>query len=181
MSGLEEKTIRSRTIFDGKLIRVQLDEVKLPDGRTSTREIVKHPGAVAVLAFTKDGKLVLVRQYRNPLEKIILEIPAGKLEPGEDPKACAFRELEEETGYRAKEMEPVVSFYTSPGFADEKIYLFEARGLDKGEMHPDTDEFVEVEEVTLEEAFAKIEEGQICDAKTMVAVYFWRNRVLGPR
>lgn len=181
MSGLEEKTIRSRTIFDGKLIRVQLDEVELPDGRTSTREIVKHPGAVAVLAFTEEGKLVLVRQYRNPLEKTILEIPAGKLEPGEDPKACAFRELEEETGYRAEDMQPIVSFYTSPGFADEKIHLFEARGLTKGEMRPDTDEFVEVEELTLEEAYAKMEEGLICDAKTVAAVYFWHNRVLGGR
>ncbi len=179
LSDLEEKTIRRRTIFDGKLIRVQLDEVELPDGRTSTREIVHHPGAVGVLAFTDEGKLVFVRQYRNPLGKTILEIPAGKLEPGEDPKACAFRELEEETGYRAEEMRPIVSFYTSPGFADEILHLYEARGLQKGERRPDTDEFVEVEELTLQEAFAKMEEGQICDAKTVVAVYFWHNRVLG--
>ena len=133
LSDLEEKTIRRRTIFDGKLIRVQLDEVELPDGRTSTREIVHHPGAVGVLAFTDEGKLVFVRQYRNPLGKTILEIPAGKLEPGEDPKACAFRELEEETGYRAEEMRPIVSLYTSPGFADEILHLYEARGLQKGE------------------------------------------------
>lgn len=179
MSGLEEKTIRSQTIFDGKLIRVFLEEVELPDGRTSTREIVRHPGAVAVLAFTEEGKLVLVRQYRNPLKKTILEIPAGKLEPGEDPKVCAFRELEEETGYRAEEMQPVISFYTSPGFADEIIHLFEARGLMKGELNPDTDEFVEVEELTLEEAFGKMKEGQICDAKTITALYYWNNRVSG--
>lgn len=181
MSDLKEKTIRSRTIFEGKLIRVQLDEVELPDGRTSTREIVRHPGAVAVIAFTGEGKLILVRQHRHPLEKTTLEIPAGKLEPGEDPKACAFRELEEETGYRAEEMHPIVSFYTSPGFADEKLHLFEARGLTKGEMRPDADEFVEVEELTLEEAYGKMEEGLICDAKTVAAVYIWHNRVLGGR
>src|SRR5690606_39558976 len=122
------------------------------------------------MAFTGEGKLILVRQHRHPLEKTTLEIPAGKLEPGEDPKACAFRELEEETGYRAEEMHPIVSFYTSPGFADEKLHLFEARGLTQGEMRPDADEFVEGAELTLEAAYGTREEGLICEARTVAAV-----------
>jgi ADP-ribose pyrophosphatase len=174
MNRLEEKTIKSQTIYEGNIIRLQLDQVVLPDGRTSRREIVKHPGAVAVVAITDEKKLVLVRQFRKPLEKTILEIPAGKLEPGEDPRACAFRELEEETGYRAEEMTPLVSFYTSPGFADEIMHLFVANGLRKGEAQPDQDEFVELVELTLPEAWQRIADGEICDAKTVAAVYHWQ-------
>jgi ADP-ribose pyrophosphatase len=178
MSRLEEKTIKSQTIYEGNIIRVQLDQVALPDGRTSQREIVKHPGAVAVVAITDEKKLVLVRQFRKPLEKTILEIPAGKLEPGEDPRACAFRELEEETGYRAEEMTPLVSFYTSPGFADEIMHLYVATGLHRGEARPDQDEFVELVELTLPEAWQRIADGEICDAKTVAAVYHWQLKEL---
>ncbi|MBN2909781.1 NUDIX hydrolase [Polycladomyces sp. WAk] len=174
MSRLEEKTVKSQTIYEGNIIRVQLDQVILPDGGTSQREIVKHPGAVAVVAITDEKKLVLVRQFRKPLEKTILEIPAGKLEPGEDPRACAFRELEEETGYQAEEMTPLVSFYTSPGFADEIMHLYVANGLRKGEAQPDQDEFVELVELTLPEAWQRIADGEICDAKTVAAVYYWQ-------
>ncbi|MDN4594118.1 NUDIX domain-containing protein [Polycladomyces subterraneus] len=174
MSRLEEKTIKSQTIYEGNIIRLQVDQVTLPDGRTSQREIVKHPGAVAVVAITDEKKLVLVRQFRKPLEKTILEIPAGKLEPGEDPRVCAFRELEEETGYRAEEMTPLVSFYTSPGFADEIIHLYVATGLQRGEARPDQDEFVELVELTLPEAWQRIADGEICDAKTVAAVYHWQ-------
>jgi ADP-ribose pyrophosphatase len=174
MSRLEEKTIKSQTIYEGNIIRLQLDQVTLPDGRTSQREIVKHPGAVAVVAITDEKKLVLVRQFRKPLEKTILEIPAGKLEPGEDPRVCAFRELEEETGYRAEEMTHLVSFYTSPGFADEIIHLYVATGLQRGEARPDQDEFVELVELTLPEAWQRIADGEICDAKTVAAVYHWQ-------
>ncbi|BCU81669.1 ADP-ribose pyrophosphatase [Polycladomyces abyssicola] len=174
MSRLEEKTIKSQTIYEGNIIRLQLDQVTLPDGRTSQREIVKHPGAVAVVAITDEKKLVLVRQFRKPLEKTILEIPAGKLEPGEDPRVCAFRELKEETGYRAEEMTPLVSFYTSPGFADEIIHLYVASGLHRGEARPDQDEFVELVELTLPEAWQRIADGEICDAKTVAAVYHWQ-------
>ncbi|MFC4078172.1 NUDIX hydrolase [Salinithrix halophila] len=178
MSRLKEQTIRSETIFEGRVIRVQLDEVRLPNGKTSTRELVKHTGAVSVMAVTKEGKMVFVRQYRKPLDKEILEIPAGKLEPGEDPKECAARELEEETGYRAQNLKPIVSFYTSPGFADELLHLYEATGLSEGEANPDSDEFVERVELTLEEAFQAMESGEIADAKTVAALYIWHNRVL---
>ena len=181
VSSFTEKTIRSKTIFEGKLIHVQVDEVTLPDGGTSTREIVKHPGAVATLAITDEEKLILVRQFRKPLEKTTLELPAGKLDPGEAPEVCARRELEEETGYQAGKVEHLVSFYTSPGFADEVLHLYEARQLKVGEARPDPDEFVETVELTLDEAYAEIAKGQICDAKTVAAVYIWHNRVLQKR
>ncbi|OYD09787.1 ADP-ribose pyrophosphatase [Paludifilum halophilum] len=176
---LEEKTIRTQKIYDGKIIRVQLDEVELPDGKTATRELVKHSGAVGVLAVTAENKLVLVKQFRKPLEKTILEIPAGKLEPREDSQACAHRELMEETGYRAERLESIISFYTSPGFADEILHLYRATGLSSGDVQPDSDEFVELTELTLEEAFDRMASGEICDAKTVTALYIWKNQVLG--
>ncbi len=181
MISLEEKTMKSETIFEGRVIRLQIDQVKLPNGETSTREIVKHPGAVSVMALTEENKLVLVRQFRKPLEKAILEIPAGKLEPGEEPKECAFRELEEETGYRAAEMEHLFSFYTSPGFADEYLHLYQAKGLSSGKRKLDQDEFVELVELTLDECMKRVASGEICDAKTVAAVLIWQNMELKGR
>ncbi|WP_043932880.1 NUDIX domain-containing protein [Bacillus sp. EB01] len=174
MGNLEEKTIGSKEIFSGRIITVKLDEVELPNGKTSTREIVKHPGAVAVLAVTDDNKIVMVEQYRKPMEKILVEIPAGKLEKGEDPAVCARRELEEETGYECQEMELLISFYTSPGFADEIVHLYIAKGLSQKEDAAglDEDEFVNVMELTLEEALTLIEEKRIYDAKTAYAVQY---------
>lgn len=171
---LEEKTISTKKIFDGRIISVQVDEVELPNGKTSTRELVKHPGAVAVIAVTEEGKIVLVEQYRKPLEKELVEIPAGKLEKGEDPEICAKRELEEETGYGCDSLELVSSFYTSPGFADEIIYVYVAKGLKKLENAAglDEDEFVNLMEVTLEEALEFIKNQRIFDAKTIYAVQY---------
>ena len=174
---LEEKTIATRKIFNGKVIDLQVDDVLLPNGNVSKREIVKHPGAVAVMALTEEEKIVLVRQFRKALEKTILEIPAGKLEKDEEPLDSAHRELEEETGYQARKLEKVVSFYTSPGFADEEIHLHWATGLEKGAFNPDEDEFVELVELSLDECFKRIETGDICDAKTIFAIYYWKNRV----
>ncbi|SDW55312.1 ADP-ribose pyrophosphatase [Marininema mesophilum] len=178
MSRFEEKTLHSKTIFEGRVIRVQLDTVELPNGNTSTRELVMHSGAVAVMAINSENRMVFVRQYRKPLEREILEIPAGKLEPGEDPDDCARREMEEETGYQAATLKKVSSFYTSPGFADEILYLYEGTGLTEGEARPDEDEFVERVELTLEEAFWAMEAGEICDAKTVAALYWWKSKVL---
>ena len=178
MSTLEEPTITSETIFEGKIITVQVDYVQLPNGKKATRELVKHPGAVGVVAVTEDDRLIVVRQFRKPLEKVTLEIPAGKLEPGEDPLDCAKRELAEETGYRAGEWTPLVSVFTSPGFADEQIHLYVAKQLKPGESRPDEDEFVEHTFITIEEAFSLIEKGEICDAKTVLAVYAWQNAAL---
>ncbi|NGQ94666.1 NUDIX hydrolase [Brevibacillus sp. SYP-B805] len=178
---LYERTIASETIYDGRIIQVKVDQVVLPNGKTAKREIVHHPGAVAVLPLTDDGKMIAVRQFRKPLELTIVEIPAGKLEKGEDPLACAKRELEEETGYHAEHFEHLSSFYTSPGFADELLHLYVATGLKAGTTRLDEDEFVEVLALTLEEAHELHRTGKIRDAKTVLALYAWENRVLKGR
>lgn len=172
MKKFEEKTIQSKPIFQGKVISLKVDDVTLPNGETSKREIVNHPGAVAVIAVTSENKLILVEQYRKALERSIIEIPAGKLEPGEMPELTARRELEEETGYGCNELTYLQTFATSPGFADEVIHLFVARGLYKIEdgAATDEDEFVELLEVTLEEAEQMVATQKIYDAKTAFAV-----------
>lgn len=174
MHRFEEKTITSKKIFEGNIIDVQLDEVKLPNGETAERELVYHPGAVAVIPITADNKIVLVEQYRKPLERTLIEIPAGKLEKNENPITAAVRELEEETGYTTTNLSQVTSFYTSPGFANELVYVYITNDLIKMENPPagDDDEFVEIMEVTLEEAKSLIEEGRIQDAKTNYAVLY---------
>ena len=172
MKKFEEKTIHSQPIFKGKVISLKVDDVTLPNGETSKREIVNHPGAVAVIAITGEGKLVVVEQYRKALERSIIEIPAGKLEPGELPEVTAARELEEETGYGCNELTYLQSFATSPGFADEVIHLFVARGLYKIENRAamDEDEFVELMEITVEEGESMIAQQKIFDAKTAFAI-----------
>ncbi|TCT25652.1 ADP-ribose pyrophosphatase [Melghiribacillus thermohalophilus] len=174
MKKFEEKTIESETIFEGKVVQLQVDRVKLPNGKESHREMIKHPGAVAVIPVTSDNKIVLVEQYRKPLERSLVEIPAGKLEEGEPPEKTAHRELEEETGYLASEMTYITSFYTSPGFADEIIHLYLATGLKKADepLGTDEDEFVEIMECTLEEAQKLINEKKIYDAKTAYALLY---------
>lgn len=174
MKKFEEKTISSESIYKGKIIDVRIDDVTLPDGNRSKRELIDHPGAVAIIAITDKGKIVMVEQYRKALEKSIIEIPAGKLEPGEKPEVTAKRELEEETGYQAETLDFVVSYYTSPGFANEIIYVYEARGLSEVEdqLDGDDDEFVELIEVSLEEAMDLINSQRIHDAKTIHAIYY---------
>ncbi|NIK67632.1 MULTISPECIES: NUDIX hydrolase [unclassified Paenibacillus] len=168
-----EETISTQPIFEGKMITLQVDTVAMPDGRTATREIVKHPGAAAVMALL-DGKLLVVEQFRKPLEKFQIEIPAGKLDAGEDPMEAAARELEEETGYKSDSLKLVSAFFTSPGFADEKLYLYFAENVTSGTQHTDEDEYLQVEAITLEQAEAYIAEGRISDAKTILAVYAWK-------
>jgi ADP-ribose pyrophosphatase len=174
MKHLEEKTIQKEKLFSGKVIDLYVEDVELPNGKTSKREIVKHPGAVAVLAVTDSNKIILVNQYRKPLERTIVEIPAGKLEKGEEPEYTALRELEEETGYTAKKLTKITAFYTSPGFADEIVHLFLAEELsvleEKREL--DEDEFVEVMEVTLEDALKLVETREVYDAKTAYAIQY---------
>ncbi|MBP1962049.1 NUDIX hydrolase [Paenibacillus aceris] len=169
----EEVTINSESIFKGRIISLQVDTVTLPNGETATREIVKHPGAVAVIPLIGD-KMIVVEQYRKPLEKSQVEIPAGKLDAGEEPLKAALRELEEETGYRSENVRLVSSFYTSPGFADEIIHLYIAEDLVKGNANPDEDEFLECEAITLEQAQQYMRDGRISDAKTILAVYAWQ-------
>ena len=172
MKKFVEKTIHSQPIYHGKVISLKVDDVTLPNGETSKREIVNHPGAVAVIAITEEGKLVVVEQYRKALERSIIEIPAGKLEPGELPEVTAVRELEEETGYGCKELTYLQSFATSPGFADEIIHLFIARGLYQIENRAamDEDEFVELMEITIEEGEQMVASQKIFDAKTAFAI-----------
>ncbi|MDX8359728.1 MULTISPECIES: NUDIX hydrolase [Bacillaceae] len=172
MNHLKEKTIKKNKLFTGKIIDLYVEDVELPNGKTSKREIVKHPGAVAVIAVTSENKIVMVQQYRKPLERVLVEIPAGKLEQGEEPIETAKRELEEETGYTAHKLTHLTSFYTSPGFADELVHLYVAEGLIKLEIKAqlDEDEFVDVIELTLDEALAYMSEKRIYDAKTAYAV-----------
>jgi ADP-ribose pyrophosphatase len=174
MKKFEEKTIKSETLYEGKIIQLQLDDVKLPNGKTSKRELIKHPGAVAVIALKDDGKIIMVEQYRKALERSIIEIPAGKLEPGEEPEKTALRELEEETGYGAKSIESLISFYTSPGFADELVHVFLVKDLYvlENASEPDEDEFVELLEVTLEEAQQLLDDQRVYDAKTAYAIQY---------
>lgn len=176
MKKFEEKTIHSTEIFKGKVVHLKVDDVLLPNGKQAKREIIKHPGAVAIIPITKDGKLVLVEQYRKALERSIIEIPAGKLEPGEDPALCARRELEEETGYGAGELTYIQSFATSPGFADEIIHLYVAKDLYKIEekRELDEDEFVSLIEVTIEEAEEMVKNKQIYDAKTAFSLLWMK-------
>jgi ADP-ribose pyrophosphatase len=174
MHKFEEKTVKSEKIFEGKMISLQVDEVELPNGRYSKREMIKHPGAVAILAITDEKRIVLVEQYRKPTNRALIEIPAGKLEPGEKPEITAVRELEEETGYACDKLEFITSFYTAPGFADEILHIYKATGLKKIEepKSADEDEFVELMEVTLEEAVQLLQENKICDAKTAFAIQY---------
>lgn len=180
MNKFEEKTITSQKIFDGRIISLKIDEVELPNGKTAKREIINHPGAVAIIAITDDQKLIVVEQYRKALERSIVEIPAGKIEKGEDPKNTAIRELEEETGYRAASFTYLQTFATSPGFADEVIHLYVAKNLSVVEEKAalDEDEFVELMEITVEEAEQMMQDGRIYDAKTAYAVLWLKNHLL---
>lgn len=174
MKKFEEKTIHTEEIYNGKIVQLQVDDVALPNGKSAKREMIKHAGAVAVIPITKDNKIVFVEQYRKPLEKSIIEIPAGKLEEGEKPEITAIRELEEETGYTAESLSFVTSFYTSPGFADELMYIYITDELEKLEtpVKGDDDEFIEVLELSLEEAKKYVEEERIHDAKTNYAILY---------
>ncbi|GAA0443894.1 NUDIX hydrolase [Lentibacillus halophilus] len=174
MSEWEEKTIRTESIYDGNIIQLQVDDVLLPDENISKRELIKHPGAVGIIPITKDNKIVFVKQYRKPLEKALVEIPAGKLEDAEDPQVTARRELEEETGYKAGSLDFVVSFYTSPGFADEIMHLYVTKDIEplKDALPGDADEFVERVELTLDEAKQYVNEQRIHDAKTNYAILY---------
>jgi ADP-ribose pyrophosphatase len=167
---LKEEKIASKNVFTGRMLHVQVDDVRLPDGREATRELVRHPGAAAVVPILPDGRIVLVRQFRYPLGRETLEIPAGKLEPGEDPQECILRELQEEAGYKAGSIKHLSTICTAPGFTDEVIHLYEASQLQPSQLQPDDDEFLQVQVFTLEEIRQMIHSGEIEDAKTIVSL-----------
>lgn len=174
----EEKTISREEIFKGHIIEVVKDTVELPNGLgESTRELVFHPGGVAVLAVTNEKKIVLVRQFRKPLEKIIYEVPAGKLEVGErqNLSAAILREMEEEVQLTTDSIKKIAEFYVSPGFTNEMTFLFLAENLQKvaNPRPQDPDEVLEIHEVTLAEAKKLVATGEICDAKTIIALQYF--------
>ncbi|HEC2156975.1 ADP-ribose pyrophosphatase [Staphylococcus delphini] len=165
----EEKTISKESIYKGKIIEVEKHQVSLPNNETAYREVVKHNGAVAICALTPDQQVILVKQYRKALEQELLEIPAGKLEPGEDRESAAMRELEEETGYKAKKLTLIGEVYGTPGFSNEKISVYFADDLVEGEVNLDEDEFVEKVLYSLEDVKKAVEARTIEDAKTFIA------------
>ncbi len=167
---LYEKPVSSNRLFEGKIINLRQDEVILPNGRTATREVVEHPGAVAVVPITKTGQVVLVRQFRHPVGRIILEVPAGKLDRNEKPEDCALRELAEETGFVANKLRKLTSMYTTPGFSNEVIHLYLAEDLVESDQRPDEDEFIKTEQYSPEQIRQMIKSGEICDAKRLVAL-----------
>ena len=160
----------TKSIYHGKVITVNIDTVTLPNGLTVDLEMVRHPGAAAVVPLKEDGTVILIRQFRHAAGGFIYEIPAGKLHPGEDPKACAARELEEEIGYQAGRLELLSSIFTAPGFTDEVIHIYKATAMTKGRQHLDRDEVLDVIEMPLQEAMDMIRVGTIRDAKTMVGL-----------
>ena len=170
---MREKTLSQEYHFKGHIMAARLDQVELPNGHTAAREVCEHLGGVGVLPIDKDGNIILVRQYRYPYDEIMLEIPAGKLDHGDDEDAadCGLRELKEETGCTAGRIVPLGCIYPSPGFLTEVVHLFAALDLTDGEMQPDEDEFVEVVRLPIAEVEAMAERNEIRDAKTIVALY----------
>jgi len=166
-----------RRVHSGRVIALDVDEVRFPDGSIGELEIVRHPGASAVVPFLsdpggRDPQLLLIRQYRYAAGGVLYEIPAGRLEPGEDPATCASRELLEETGCVAAKLEALTSVFTTPGFTDERIHLFQASGLTRGETSHEADEFIQAEPTLLSRALEMIERGIIQDAKTALGILF---------
>lgn len=170
-----EKTISSQQIFQGRIVKLRVDTVSLPDGRQSTREIIEHVEAVAIVALDNEGRIIMVRQYRKPVEQVLLEIPAGIMEANEDPLSCAQRELREETGYSAGNWQKILSYYSAPGFTDEYLHLYLATDLSDGEVEPDEDEFVETVSLPLKQAYRMIFEGQIKDGKSIIGIQYAFN------
>lgn len=167
---LTEKTLSSETIFDGRILHVRRDTVLLPNGHQSTREVVDHPGGVGVLALDGQGRALLVSQFRYPYGQVLREIPAGKLEYGEDPAQAAVRELREETGAVAGSFQSLGELYPSPGYCGEIIRIYLARELSFGDASPDEDEFLGLERVPFAQLVEQVLSGEIRDAKTIAAV-----------
>lgn len=173
----ESATIASKRVYTGKIISVDVDTVRFPDGSVGELEMVRHSGASAIVPFLSDPagadpQIMLIHQYRYAAEGFLYEIPAGRLEQGEEPAACARRELMEETGCTAERVEYLFTMYTTPGFTDERIHVFMATGLTRGESRREADEFMEVETFPLSRALEMIERGEIQDAKTALSILY---------
>jgi ADP-ribose pyrophosphatase len=175
---LTEILIKQEYAYTGNFLELYRDQVRLPDGRPASREYIHHPGAIAAVPLLDDGKILLVRQFRYPTREVLLEIPAGKLDPGEAPEACVRRELAEEIGYRPEHLTPLISFWTTPGFTDEVIHLYLATGLKPVTGASDPDEFLEIVKLDRAEFRAELEKGAIIDGKTVLAFYLMEARKL---
>jgi ADP-ribose pyrophosphatase len=173
-----EQTLTSETAFSGRLIDVRKETVRLPSGENTTREIVIHPEVVAILPILDDGRIVFVRQYRKAVDRILLEVPAGGVDPGETPEDAVRRELVEETGYTAGDTTFVMSFYTSPGFTTENMHLYLARNLTPGAATEETDQ-IEVVELSVAEARKRWEADEISDAKTILTILWYEQYLAG--
>jgi ADP-ribose diphosphatase len=174
---MSDAKLGSRRVYTGRVLNLDIDQVRFPNKSTGELEIIRHPGASAVLPFLSDPKgadpqLLLIKQYRYAAQDFLYEVPAGRLDPNESPIDCARRELMEETGCTAERMEPLYTFYTTPGFIDERIHGFMATGLTQGESKREADEFMSVETMTLSRALELIQAGEIRDGKTTVLILF---------
>ncbi len=169
----------ARVLHTGRVGTWVSEEIALPNGRRVTLETLQHPGAAAVLPFVAPDRVILLRQFRHASGGWLWEVPAGKLEPGEQPERCAARELEEETGWRARRLRFTGAIFTAPGFTDERIHLFEAHELEPGRLAHEHAEVIEVHELPLERALAMVDGGEVCDAKTIAALFHATRRAPG--
>ena len=176
MSNFSEETITSETLYEGKILDLKKHKVKLIDGNTSMREIVEHSGGVCIIPVTEQNEIIMVRQYRKAPEEILLELPAGKLEIGEEPVNCAYRELLEETGYKAEKLEKLFSFYTTPGYSNEILHLYYGKVSYHTEISLDSDEFIEIDKIKPKDIMNLILKEEIKDSKTIIGLlYFLRG------
>ena len=173
-----EKSVSSDVKFEGHIITVRVDTVAMPDGRTATREVVDHSGGVCVVPITENGEVVMVRQFRKAVESAVLEIPAGKLNSGENHRDCGIRELEEETGYKSNNIVYLGHIFPSPGFANETIHIYLATELYDGKLNLDPDEYLDVEKIPLEKVVEMIMNNEINDSKTVVGILKAREYLL---
>jgi ADP-ribose pyrophosphatase len=174
---LKESKVDGDVAYDGHFLKIQRDTVRLPDGKTSTREFVKHPGAVVVLALFDDGSILLERQFRYPLDQVFIEFPAGKIDPDEESLTCAKRELQEETGYTASEWQFVCTIHNAIAYSDEHLDIFLAKGLTAGANKLDDGEFLETFKATLPEMLEWVRQGKITDVKTVIGA-FWLEKIM---
>jgi ADP-ribose pyrophosphatase len=172
---LSEKQIKSEKLFEGQILKLYFDQVRLPNGKTATREKISHPGAVGIVPVTDNGNVLLVKQYRYPVDDITIEIPAGKIDKKEKPEKCARRELAEEVGAIGGDLKLLSSFYTTPGFCDEILHLYIATGFKMSENNLDEDEFLDIVSVKLNEAVKWIIKGKIKDSKTIIGILMAMN------
>ncbi|EFI42059.1 NUDIX hydrolase [Peptoniphilus sp. oral taxon 386] len=170
-----ERTMKTDRIYDGKILSLRVETVELPDKKYSKREIIEHPPAVVIVPVTSNNEIIMIKQFRKPIEKVIYEVPAGLLEINESPIDGAIRELKEETGYHADKVEYMTEFYSSPGFCTEKMYIFSAENLEFEEQKLDEDEFIDLEIVPFDRALKMIKLGEIMDAKTIAGILIYNE------